>query len=106
MALINLPGNTPTMQPGMSGTGNARMDPKAFQVTPSAPLAAGVGGMGDMTALMQALQKAKTKDLLAGRLPGTNPQSLGAGTGMSDAASATTPPPVSIGGVPSGPALA
>lgn len=60
---------------------------------------------GNLGPLLQALQQAKLRNVLAGKLPGTTPQSLGSGTGMSDAGSATAPPPLNLGGNP-GPMVA
>jgi hypothetical protein len=58
-------------------------------------------GNNNMQALVQALQKAKLNATLNGRLPGTTPQSVGAGTAMSDQARAPAPPQqLSLGGTP------
>jgi hypothetical protein len=72
----------------------APVPPSAFtaQAAYGAPLS------NQMDKLTQALMQARLRSLLAGKLPGTTPQSLGSGTGMSDAGSATAPPPLSLGG--------
>ena len=55
---------------------------KPMQMTPMTPQ---TGAANGIAALADALIKAKRASLLSNKLPGTTAQSLGLGTGMSDA---------------------
>lgn len=102
MSMINLPAPMATQQAMNTGTGNAALPAGTnLQMGAANPFGSAVGGAGDMSALIKALQAAKTKALLSGKLPGTTPQSLAQGTGMADAGSAVAPPPpIAVGGNP------
>lgn len=97
MPIVYAPQSTP-MGPALSSAPRpmAPLPPGAYNAQASGGLQAPQG----MDRLVQALMQARTKQLLAGQLPGTTPQSLGAGTGMSDAASGPQAQGLSLGGAP------
>ncbi len=91
--------STPQQPGGMVSTA-----PKIVQPLPPGAFTAqagynGAAGAG-MQPLVSALMKAKMQNLLQNKLPGTTPQSLGAGTAGADAATGPQSAPLSLGGAP------
>lgn len=86
--------------PLQQAVGGIMRTPPLPQGAMTAQAAGGLQPPPNMDKLVQALMQAKMKNLLAGKLPGTTPQTLGLGTAGSDAATGPQAQGLSLGGSP------